>query len=78
MNSDKKNLLPSYMNYEELRIRKEKAENNISSLKIKFGTLKSIVFTRVCGRNRLVSLSMNPIWRKPKNINRGSKTKTIF
>lgn len=43
MNSEKRILLPSYMNYEELRIRKEKAENNINKSKDKLGALKSIV-----------------------------------
>ncbi len=43
MNSEKRILLPSYINYEELRIRKEKAENNINRSKDKLGTLKSIV-----------------------------------
>lgn len=43
MNSEKRILLPSYRHYEELRAKKEKAENNINKSKDKLGALKSIV-----------------------------------
>lgn len=42
LKSDKKILLPSYISYEELRNKKEMAENNINESKNKFGTLKSM------------------------------------
>jgi exonuclease SbcC len=42
MNSEKRILLPSYLNYDELRNKKEIAENHINESKNKFGTLKSM------------------------------------
>lgn len=42
MNSEKRILLSSYMNYDNLRSKKEYAENNINETKNKFGTLKSL------------------------------------
>lgn len=43
MNSDKRVLLPSYLNYDELRKKKEKAESNITKSKDKLGNFKSMV-----------------------------------
>ena len=43
MNSEKRILLPSYLSYDELRTKKEKAEKNINKSKDKFGSIKSIV-----------------------------------
>ncbi|WP_297423198.1 hypothetical protein [Clostridium sp.] len=42
LNSEKRILLPSYMNYDELRSKKEIAENNINNSKNKHGTLKNM------------------------------------
>ncbi len=42
MNSEKRILLPSFMNYDKLRNKKEQAENHINESKNKFGTLKNI------------------------------------
>lgn len=43
MNSDKRVLLPSYINYHELRSKKEAAEKSINESKNKFGTFKSML-----------------------------------
>lgn len=43
MNSDKRVLLPSYLNYHELRSKKEAAEKSINESKNKFGTFKSML-----------------------------------
>lgn len=43
MNSEKRILLPSYLKYDELRVQKEKNEDNISRNKEKIGTLKRMV-----------------------------------
>lgn len=42
MNSEKRILLPSFMRYDELRSKKEAAENHINESINKFGTLKSM------------------------------------
>jgi hypothetical protein len=43
INSEKVILLPSYMEYDKLRNKKEVAESSINDAKNKFGTLKSIL-----------------------------------
>ncbi len=47
MNSDKRILLPSFLNYDDLRNKKEVAEEHINESKNKFGTLKSILSPEV-------------------------------
>ena len=47
MNSEKIILLPSYMEYDKLRNKKEVAENNIDEARNKFGTLKSMLSPEV-------------------------------
>lgn len=43
MNSDKRVLLPSYLNYHELRSKKEASEKSINESKNRFGTFKSML-----------------------------------
>ncbi|HEX9025565.1 MAG TPA: hypothetical protein VF839_03785, partial [Clostridium sp.] len=47
MNSDKRILLPSFLSYDDLRNKKEVAEEHINESKNKFGTLKSILSPEV-------------------------------
>ena len=47
MNSEKRILLPSFLSYDDLRNKKEVAEEHINESKNKFGTLKSILSPEV-------------------------------
>ncbi|WP_160683454.1 hypothetical protein [Clostridium sp. C2-6-12] len=47
MNSEKRVLLPSYMKYDDIRIKKEAAENHLNKAKDKIGTFKRLLSPEV-------------------------------
>lgn len=78
MNSDKRILLPSYMNYYDLRNRKESAENNISESKNKLGTLKSILSPEVWKEQANKIINESNMLEAEKKLIEEAKQKPYF
>lgn len=78
MNSDKRILLPSYMNYYDLRNKKESAENSISESKNKFGALKSILSPEVWKEQASKIINESNMLEKEKKLIEEAKQKPYF
>lgn len=78
MNSDKRILLPSYMNYYDLRNKKESAENNISESKNKLGTLKSILSPEVWKEQANKIINESNMLEAEKKLIEEAKQKPYF
>ncbi len=78
MNSEKRILLPSYMDYDELRSKKETAEKNINESKNKFGTLKSIFSPEVWKEQAIKLINESNMLEAEKLLIEEAKQKPYF
>ena len=78
MNSEKRILLPSYMDYDKLRNKKEVAENNIDEAKNKFGTLKSILSPEVWKDQASKLINESNMMELEKSLIEEAKQKSYF
>lgn len=78
MNSDKRVLLPSYLNYHELRNKKELAEKNINESKNKFGVLKSMISPNVWKEKANKFVSEANMFEAEKLLVEEAKQKSYF
>jgi len=78
MNSEKRILLSSYMEYDRLRNKKEVAENNIYEAKSKFGTLKSILSPEMWKDQASKLISESNMAELEKSLIEEAKQKSYF
>jgi len=78
MNSDKRILLPSFMSYDDLRNKKEVAEEHINESKNKFGTLKSILSPEVWKDQASKFINESNMMELEKSLIEEAKRKPYF
>jgi exonuclease SbcC len=78
MNSEKRILLPSFREYDKLRIKKEEAEEHINESKNKFGTLKSILSPEVWKDQANKFINESNIMELEKSLIQEAKQKPYF
>lgn len=78
MNSDKRVLLPSFLNYDQLRSKKETAENHINESKNKLGTFKSILSPEIWKEQASKIINESSMAELEKKLFEEAKKKPYF
>jgi len=78
MTSEKRILLPSYLNYDELSSKKEEAENNINDSRNKFGAFKSMLSPEVWKEHASKSINESNMRDAEMSLIEEAKQKPYF